>query len=72
MALHLLPENRWLSSRSTIGIVSEDGTESTEDRGEKRSRDKLFACPYFKRDPYEYAERQSCSKSGWTSIHGLR
>jgi hypothetical protein len=71
MALHLLPENHWLSSRSTIGIVSEDAIESTE-TGNEKVRDKLFACPYLKRDPCEYAGRQSCSKSGWTSIHGVR
>ena len=35
MALHLLPENHWLSSRSTIGIVSEDAIESTETGNEK-------------------------------------
>jgi hypothetical protein len=71
MALHLPSENRWLSSRSTIGLPSEDGTTNT-DGVEGISRDKLFACPYLKRDASEYAERQSCSKSGWTSIHGLR
>ena len=72
MALHLLPERHWLSSRSTIRIIPEDGTESTEVGDEKKSHDKLFACPYLKHDPHEYAETQSCSKSGWKTIDGLR
>ncbi|OAL55923.1 hypothetical protein IQ07DRAFT_627940 [Pyrenochaeta sp. DS3sAY3a] len=72
MALNLISERLGLSSRSTIQIVPEDGTEVTSDVGENRSLDKLFACPYLKRDPSEYAERQSCSKSGWRTIHGLR
>ena len=47
-------------------------TESTEGGSVKESCDKLFACPYSKGTPWEYAERQSCSKSGWTTIHRLR
>lgn len=66
MALQLPLQHHWLSSRSTIQIVPEDGTEEG-----RRSRDKLFACPYLKHDPHEYAELQSCS-DGWATIDGLR
>jgi hypothetical protein len=65
-------QHHWLSSRSSMRILSEDGIELTEDESEQRSCLKLFACPYLKHDPLEYAETQSCSKSGWKTIHGLR
>ena len=70
----MIPEERGLPlpSHSSNHEVSEDGTESTEGGSVKESCDKLFACPYSKRTPWEYAERQSCSKSGWTTIHRLR
>jgi hypothetical protein len=66
------PEHPWLSARSSIHTTPEDGTESVEHIEETSYSVKLFACPYLKRDPSDYAERQSCSKSGWTTIHGLR
>lgn len=72
MAFLGISERLGLSSRSTLQIVPEDGTESTSEAGEKRSPDRLFACPYLKRDPSEYEERRSCSRSGWRTIHGLR
>ena len=61
-----------LPSHSANHEVSEDGTESAEDGGEKKSCRKLFACPYVKRTPWEYEERQSCSESGWSTILRLR
>lgn len=71
MASHLMPEPQWLSSRSSINVASEDGTEIIED-GQNTSQHKLFACPYLKRDPFDYAERVSCSSSGWKTVHGVR
>ncbi|KAF2651812.1 glycosyltransferase family 2 protein [Lophiostoma macrostomum CBS 122681] len=77
MTSYLSPENPVISSRPTTGIldrgVSVFGVErNIEDGSAEGTSEKLFACPYLKRDLDEYAERQSCSKSGWTSIHGLR
>ncbi|KAH7414558.1 chitin synthase-domain-containing protein [Phaeosphaeria sp. MPI-PUGE-AT-0046c] len=76
MASFLGAENRWLSarsSRSTLRTEPEHAVEIATPGGTAlRTHDKLFACPYLKRDPDEYAERQSCSRSGWTTIHGLR
>lgn len=66
MALQPPLQQHWLSSRSTIQIVPDDGGEDG-----RRSRDTLFACPYLKRDPDEYAELQSCSE-GWTTVDRLR
>ncbi|KAH7095387.1 chitin synthase-domain-containing protein [Paraphoma chrysanthemicola] len=71
MALHLLPGHPGLSSRSTLHVDSDDGTESSYGV-ENRFRDKLFACPYVKHDPLEYSEVPSCYKSGWKSISGVR
>jgi hypothetical protein len=72
--MHTIPEERGLPlpSHSSNHEVSEDGTESRKGGSVKESCDKLFACPHSKRTPWEYAERQSCSKSGWTTIHRLR
>lgn len=64
MALHMLPKHHWLSSRSTIRIAPEDGIESTDNASDEGLRNRLFACPYLKHDPREYAESQPCSKSG--------
>ncbi|KAL5422851.1 hypothetical protein PMIN04_004366 [Paraphaeosphaeria minitans] len=72
MALNPLPPHHWLSSRSTIRIEPTDSTESTENGVEKRPHNKHFACPYLKHNPLEYAETQSCSRKGWTTIHGVR
>lgn len=70
------PEKRWLSSRSsrsTLRTEPEHAPVNIDDVGSGlRPHDKLFACPYLKRDPEEYGERQSCSRSGWTTVHGLR
>lgn len=72
MASHVQPHHHWLSSRSTIRISPEDGTERAGAESEIRPSGQLFACPYMKRDPHEYGETLSCSRSGWKTIHGLR
>ncbi|KAI8939813.1 hypothetical protein NX059_003551 [Plenodomus lindquistii] len=48
---------------------TDNGNDSDSDNA---PLDNLFACPYLKHDPDHYEERQSCSQSGWTSIHGVR
>ena len=38
----------------------------------KENETKLFACPFFKRNPHRYKRCRSCPGPGWVSVHRLK
>lgn len=72
----LQADNHWLSarsSRSTLRQGPEERVDVNDDGANPfMPEERLFACPYLKHDPEEYSERQSCSRSGWKTVQGLR
>ncbi|KAI1325852.1 hypothetical protein F5Y16DRAFT_400880 [Xylariaceae sp. FL0255] len=71
--------SRKRKDRRRQDVESEDDNSESEEeaRPSKLSRserptDKRFACPYFKKNPREYAGERTCMGPGWKSINRLK